>query len=261
MPVSFRIRTRLDGALKTVTTKNTKDVSKLIRKHLNDEVVKVAAPAIALTAREVTERNLYAAAVFFQRVVSRTPLDEDYVYKGKVHKADNDVVRDCWTASYGQRKITAKELRESYGVEFMKFNDTADIDTIYMVFRSIFTRKFGAVRQIFIENNHNRFVELEYGGYKTYSTVPKEGPNYEHGILNKHSVQAPYGMLRITQAEFKEIVLNAKSSSLVRGYAQKSQRLAKVPSAAKMKRLTELILNRNHLSNDEIDEVESILRG
>ena len=253
----FRISTRLDGALRGSGTGGRK-VSAAIRKVLDDEVVRLAAAEVSLSADEISERNLYAAAVFFQRVVSRTPLDEDYVHGGKTHRADGDAVRDFWAASHGRSRITAGEMRESYGISFIKFNDPAEIDTIHMIFRSYFKERRRIVRSINIQNDHERFVELEYGGYGGNPTVPKQGEHYEHGIINRHSVQAPFGMLRVTQAEFKDIVLKSKSGMLVRGYSQRSQRLSKVPGGSKMKRLAALIQNRTHLSEDDIDEVVSL---
>lgn len=265
MGVSFKLKIKHQGSSQTdsYVGKDGNLVTKKFAGAIEDSVVAMRGSAIAETAVIQRERTLFMAAVFFQRVVNRTPVDEDYFFAGKngdlqVHKADDDSVRDFWVARYNNRKITAKQLRESAGVSFDIFNDEGEIRAIYEQFRQAFIQnKDRNILSVRIENDHERFAQLEYGEY-LHDGEPKRGEKYYHGVERGYSVQAPYGMLRITQAEFEQMTISTSTDRLIKTYVQKSQRTRKVPSQSKMKELKRVIGDRTHLSNDDIKAVERI---
>ena len=266
MAVAFKLKIRHQGAsqIDQYVGDNGKIVSEKIAGAIQDTVVNVAGRKIFETIKMQRERTLFMSAVFFQRVVNRTPMDEDYtVYMNngeKVikHTADDDYVRDAWTASYNNRKITAKELRAK-GITFETFNDEGEIRKIYNIFKKAFVQNTKKnILQIHIENNHPRFPMLEYGEYMKDSKEIKEGELYEHGVENGFSVQAPHGMLRITEAEFQTLTLNMSTKRLIKEYVQRSQRTQKVPSAARMKELRRLILEKRNLTEEDLTAIERI---
>ena len=265
MAVAFKLKIKHRGAsqIDQYVGDNGKVVTEKIKGAIEDTVVDVAGRKIFETIKMQRERTLFMAAVFFQRVVNRTPMDEDYTVT-KVngdtveHHADDDYVRDAWTASYNNRKVTAKQLSDS-GITFEVFNDEAEIRKIYNVFRKAFVQnKSKNILQIHIENNHERFPMLEYGEYTQDSRKINSGPLYEHGIEGGYSVQAPHGMLRITEAEFQTLTLNMSTKKLIKEYVQRSQRTQKVPSASKMKELKKLILDKTHLDDNDMSAIERI---
>lgn len=266
MGVAFKIKVKHYGAsqIEQYVGKNGKILSETIKGAIEDEVVNVAGRKIFETVKQQRERTLFMAAVFFQRVVNRTPMDEDYNFTLKngtveLHEADDDYVRDAWTASYNNRKVTAKQLREA-GITFEKFNDESEIRKIYNVFKKAFVQNKKNILQIHIENNHERFPMLEYGEYKKDSKEIKTGRpyGYEHGVEGGYSVQAPHGMLRITEAEFQTLALNMSTKKLIKEYVSRSQRTEKVPSPAKMKELKKLILDKTHLYEEDLTAIERI---
>ena len=265
MAVAFKLKIKHIGSSQVdqYVGDNGKIVTEKITGAVQNTVVNVTGRKIFETMRMQRERTLFMTAVFFQRVVSRTPLDEDYEVEGKngaiiEHKADNDSVRDAWTASYNNRKITAKELREK-GITFNTFNDEGEIRKIYNIFKKAFVQnKNKNILAIHIENNHERFPMLEYGEYSKDSKEIKEGEFYEHGIEGGYSVQAPHGMLRITEAEFQTLALNMSTKKLIKEYVQKSQRTQKVPSDSKLKELKRLIFEKTNLTENDMDVIERI---
>ena len=265
MGVSFKLKIRHQGSSQTdsYAGEDGKLVTRKIAGTIEDSVIAMHGSAIAESAAVRRERTLFMAAVFFQRVVNRTPVDEDYFFTDRngdlqVHKADDDSVRDSWTAKYNSRKVTAKQLRESAGVTFDRFNDEGDIRAIYGQFRRAFIQNRDRnILSVRIENDHERFSQLEYGEYPR-DGEPKQGERYYHGVDRGYSIQAPYGMLRITQAEFERMTIGASTEKLIKTYVQKSQRTRRIPSQAKMRELKRIIGDRTHLSDDDIKAVERI---
>ena len=227
-----------------------------------DCLIKVAAASVSENYLVERERTLYMAAIFFQRVVSRTPVDEDYLFWNKkkddldFHKADDDSVREAWElCGIGPGNVfTAKDFMDA-GVSFDKFNSKSDIDRIY----SLISDRFAGSEKIniFIENHHKRFSQLEFGEYLHDGDL-KKGPKYYHGVERGYSVQAPYGMLWTTQAEFRQMKLPKSTEELIKNYVNRSQRLQKIPSQAKIKKLRSLMKNKTHLSNSDIESVEKM---
>lgn len=263
MGVKFKIKIKHpeSSQIDHFITRDGDLVTEKIAGELETEVVKVVGRRIAETAAEQRERTLFMAAVFFHRVINRTPVDENYYYLDKngnlkTHEKDDDAVRDFWIAKYNNKKVTSKELRES-GITFDTFNDEVEIRKIYEIFRKAFIQhKDKRILIINIENTHQRFAMLEYGEYMHDGDI-KRG-EYYHGVQNGYSVQAPYGMLRITEAEFEQMVLNTSSEKMIKDYAKKSKRLTKIPSKSKILKLRRIIKDKTHLSKEDIKQIERI---
>jgi len=259
---TFNVRIKAQGAsrIEHFTDKSGKAFAKTIAGAIEERVATAMGSAIVEEMEKNRARTLFLSAVFFQRVVNRTPLDEDYYYMNKkgelaIHNKDDDVVRDCWVASYNNRKITSKQLRES-GLTFDTFNDEGEIRQIYEVFSKAFIQGKGKrnINSIKIENTNERFPMLEYGEYQADGDI-KRGELYYHGVEGGYSVQAPHGMLRITEAEFETMSLNMSSDDLIKNYVSRSQRTKKVPSASRMEELKRII-NKGHLKESDLDAVE-----
>lgn len=265
MAVIFQIKTKHRGSshFDTYVGKNSKSVIKRMRGAIEDEIIDVKGRALLVSAKTQRERTLFLSAVFFQRVVNRTPLDEDY-YMGFdkhgdpiIHHADNDRVRDSWYASYNNRKVTAKQLMEQ-GVTFTKFNDSNDIHKIYEVFRNAFVMTDKKILSIHIDNDHERFPMLEYGEYAHEGKSLHQGEKYYHGVKGGYSIQAPVGMLRVTQAEFQNMTITMSTRKLIKEYVERSQRTTKIPSEDKLKKLRRVIGDKTVFTNVEWEEVERI---
>ncbi len=258
MKLDFKVSTFGNSQTKTSVDANGKTIAEKIKGALEDSIITVTGAKVLEKSTEQKERTIYMAAVFFQRVVSRTPVDEDYtfVYNGKElsHEKDDDVVREAWTISVENKTFTAKDFMTS-GVTFDKFNDKGEIDTIYKALRE--NVDFRKKLNIVINNKHKRCAELEFGEYEKDGTI-KRGEKYSHGVTNGYSVQAPYGMKRITIAECNQMKVSSSTEKLIKSYAQSSNRLKKVPSQSKMKRLKSLIKNKTHLSKNDIEAVEKV---
>ena len=260
--VSFKLKIKHQGSsrIDQYTGKDGKIISKKIAGAIEDDVYAIGGRRLLESAETNRERTLYLAAVFFQRVVSRTPIDEDYYYTDKngdlqIHHKDNDVVRYSWTASYNNRKITAKDFI-GMGLTFDRFNDEGEIRKIYEAFRQAFIQGKGKknIRAVHIDNTHERFPMLEYGEYEHDGSL-KRGEKYYHGVSNGYSVQAPRGMLRITQAEFESMSLNMSTNRLIKEYVRRSQRINKIPSESKMKEVKR-VMKKRRVTDEDIEIIE-----
>ena len=264
MPIAFKIKTRHLGAsqIDQYVGSDGKVITKKLTGLIEDQITEIKGRNLFMSAKTQRERTLFMSAVFFQRVVSRTPLDEDYSLgtsksgKPLVHHADNDSVRFSWYASYNNRKVTAKQLKEA-GVTFDNFNDEGEIKTIYEAFRTAFIMNDKKIMAIHVDNNHKRFPMLEYGEYTKDGTI-KKGPKYEHGVEGGFSIQAPAGMLRITQAEFQKMSLSMSTKKLIKTYVQRSQRTLKNPSPSKLKELKRVMGNKTRFDADDLSVIERI---
>ena len=271
MSVTFKLKIRHQGAsqVESYVGKDGKVISKKIAGAIEDTAYDAAGQMIAEKMLEASKRNLFLAAMFFQRVVSRTPMDEDYMTgmnereKITMHKADNDYVRDAWTASYNNFRITAKELREG-GCEFLKFNDRNEVKKIYNVFLSFLGKGNkglldGSImlKGIRIENKHERFPMLEYGEYEHDGTV-KVGEHFKHGVKGGYSVQAPVGMLRLTQQEFEETAFNIPTEELMTNSRKWQKNLVK---SGGIKRVTKLLKGKSRIGLKEMAEIAKEYNG
>lgn len=261
MKMSFTVVSNGNSTIDQYVNNNGKVVVNKKAGDVVDSMVRIASSAISESSSIERQRTIYMASVFFQRVVNRTPVDEDYWYLDKksddmkFHRADEDSVRELWEIFGPGFKFTARDFINNR-VSFDEFNSKSDIDKIYVSIRDAAggNRNF----YVIIKNVHKRFSQLEFGEYLKDGDL-KKGQKYYHGVERGYSVQAPYGMLRITQAEFGRIKLSSSTEKLIREYVRRSARVTKIPSKSKVKRLRSLIENRTHLSNSDIDSIERTL--
>ena len=239
---------------------------------LEEEALDMVGRMICEAADTQKLRTLYLSAVFFQRVCARTPVDEGYEapksWSG-IHYPDKDYVRDAWKAECNGRVVSAKKLRTEQGIYFEVFNDETEINKIFEIFKDRFLNAPKARKTklaVNIENTHERFAMLEYGGLLGESDGPKKGEwsdytggsgNHYHGIENGYSVQAPYGMLRITEAEFQRMTLKTSTEYMIKNYVKRTQNVTKVPPKSKIKKLKPL-LSKSKLTNADIEKVQEI---
>lgn len=176
---------------------------------------------LALTFDKEYERLISVMAVFLQRLIVRTPLDDyydrEYVDKeGNLviehHKPDLEVCREHWIVEdknglgFGWNSKNT-DVRFGYTI----LGDKSEIDEIKAKLMRHFPlsvyKRNGKLPDFEVSNNCVHFSRLEYGYKKwkndTDPVVDKNGR--EHGVQNQHSVQAPVGMLRITQMELESI--------------------------------------------------------
>lgn len=263
MAVKFKLRIKYSGAsqIESYTGTDGKVVTEKITGTIENEVYDAAGKMITKSVEDATERNLFLAAIFFQRVVSRTPMDEDYMtgvndeLKPVMHIADDDYVRDAWIASYGRKSISAKSLRENYGCEFIKFNNRNEVKIIYEQFKNLIGNRKNITR-IRIANEHERFPLLEYGEYKNDGSI-KSGKNFKHGVKNGYSIQAPVGMLRLTQAEFEESAFNIPTEDLMKSGKNWQRGLKKQGSLDNVKKV---LKGKTKVSFKEACEIARLYR-
>lgn len=196
MPANIKFTAKVHGKPSSVSDKNVTGVFD----DITYEALGMGVYKIGKTARQ---RNIYLASIFFQRVVSRTPLDENYIkYDGQEHKKDDDVVRECWYLEYNGKRIYSKEI----GMDlFEDIGNKESTESVKSALDSFFPS--GKVpRQIKIYNDNERMSWLEYGIYDADSKgISYSKTGRPHGIEDGFSIQAPAGMLRITMAEVGEI--------------------------------------------------------
>lgn len=217
---------------------------------------------------------LQIAAIVFQRLVSRTPMDEEYdvtiekeygdtkwtsYYR---HQPDSSVARYDWTMMISGENVKIFSCKEfvakdpNFGIEF---NNKKDINLILdTLLKSnlkpkIITNSKGEEIpdfQVSFDNPNPHFKKLEYGLYKKGPTEPKEGENYVHGITeDNYSYQAPKGFYAITMKEY-EAFIQTHEGDRWRSLSQKMlrQKVEKVFSEKKfsqiMSSLSSDILNQ-----------------
>lgn len=217
MAKSF-VTIKLKTPHKTVETKDVKKASQLLADEIEKRTVKIVVPKISQSMKVVVNRSVAVAATFFQRVCARTPIDADYTYIDKKgneheHKADDIQCRMDWYLDCNGVKITARELNDLKDGIFNKYNDKDSIDFIRdIILDKIMNLDINRI-DVSIGNENPYFATLEYGGYDVSdSKIKMDSDGIKHGIKNSHSIQAPVGMLRITQMELSSMVAsNAKT--------------------------------------------------
>jgi len=267
MGATFKIKIRQPGSseVDTYIGNDGEVVSRLIEGAMENTVVDLTGKMVVLKGLEASERALYLNAIFFQRVVSRTPVDEDYITeineRGKpvMHKADNDFIRDYWTASYNRKSITAKYLMDSCGCTFEKFNDKDEVEKIYQEFRkflgkstSAFFKGTRTLRGVHIENTHpdkKRYARLEYGEYEKDGSIKRA--SRPHGVKGGYSIQAPAGMYRVTEAEMMSGSFNVPTDKLM----SYQSRVTKIKSKEQLKELNKYLKGKRKLTVSDIGKI------
>ncbi len=242
---------------------NPRGLAELVTTSIKEEVCKVICGTVKEEVFQHNLRVIFQTAMFFQRVVNRTPKDEEYRdAHNRLHKPDDDYVWKSWSVEYDKKKVTAEEMGEYLFSDWLEGTSFNDLNSINIVSNEIMDRLFGGftglrertkfIRSIRIVNTHPRFAMLEYGGYEISDTPTPVKYDYWHGVKNGYSVQAPYGMLRITQAEIESMTMKDYLSYIKRFKTYNSS-VRKVPSQSKMKTLMKLITDKTHLSSKDIE--------
>lgn len=284
MGATFKIRVRTEGTSnqKAYEGKDGKKFTNLMIGALENTALDLTGRMIAKSGLEASERTLWFNAIYFQRIISRTPRDEDYSYidkngKWQRHHGEdgsknyvNDHMQDFWTAKYWNYEgITAKYLRESCGCTFEKFNDPKEIKIIYKEFRDRFFGAQGSqgrknkesgkttLKSVRIfcdypkDKQHElRYHLLEYGGYIGDGII-KSGDKYYHGVANGHSVQAPAGMTAKTNAEYEAGQFKVPGSEV----SNKDLLKNIGPKREMPKELKEILKTKKQLSDSDVKKV------
>ena len=275
--VKYKIRVKGEGSShrRAYTGQDGKKVRSLMIGAVEEHVLDLTGKMMASTGLAASERVLWLSAVYFQRIISRTPRDENYSYRSydkskkkwyiHYHKDDKDYIQDYWTARYGRyQPITAAYLRESCGCTFERFNDPKEIQIIYKIFRDTFFGKEGSrgrankesgktiLRGVRIrceypdDKQHKlRYHLLEYGGYVGDGVI-KHGPDLPHGVAGNRSIQAPSGMTALTDAEFEQEQFNVPNSEILANL----KKLSKV--VVDPKKLRKLLGSKRRLSTADM---------
>lgn len=243
-----------------VTIKNptAKQATELLRDGVQQTFAKVAYQEISKSVTVAKDRLLMILATFFDRVVSRTPMDENYVsqsmtsdgeIKYKEHKADGNFVRYDWQITCGEDRIISGDLMD--GQIFKTYNSKGDINMLFWLFKEKFgNKKLSELQSIWISNFNDHFATLEYGGYETEDHFSGKGER-EHGVANQHSIYAPNGMLRITEMELESIAASTAKTSLSKRYRQ--QRTNQVLSKGRIDKLINIVMRSGTLSLGDLD--------
>lgn len=195
----------------------TNAIGKKLQRATGKVAMGLAINSIQVKKMKATERSAYVCAIMFQRIVSRTPYDEEYLvgyqkafgpFSGGpiYHKPDSDYTRNYWHMSIEGTSKSLNVKFSDFGEEcFETVNDTNGIEKIYRRIMSVF--EGDRIKNVTFYNDNWKAELLEYGHYEADDSRPKKGPNRRHGITGGFSVQAPAGMFRITMVEF-DMILN-----------------------------------------------------
>lgn len=270
MPMTFKVSAH--GAFSKSKAKDIKDIRR-IQKLTKDDLFPVFSETYDILAYEAMKKSavvnktriLKLAAVFFDRVCSRTPMDEDYSKRIAKkdgadayiqHKADKNFCRLCWELKIGSRTFTSYELWRSKNSLFERYNNSSDIDYIFdYIKKNLANVKLASLKNIELINTSDHYEILEFGGYKPESSEISNGRKYEHGIKNHHSVQAPNGMARVTLAELDRIASSTSDEALSSRF--KRQRTTKVLNDRQLALLTKA-LSRGK-SRFTLEDMQSLL--
>lgn len=242
--------------------KNEGRLNSVLKEMIEKNVARITLNRLSDVKDAAIRQQIRIYATFFQRVVSRTPLDESYSWveeteSGELieryHEKDEIQCRYDWYISDGKTKITAKELYQNDNTLFDYVSDAEAISKLADIFAS--RLRFTVTnRNIAIYNDNPHFMVLEYGGGYNWgiNSQIKQGPDLEHGVVNNHSVQAPVGMLRITEMELQRSSDSSAKTALdqrfkgqkVRTYKNGITRArALTPSDYQLKQIVKLLKN------------------
>lgn len=184
------------------------------------------------------------ASIVFQRLVARTPLDEEYDYvnvnklRDMIHSVsggesfdmsevvehhipDNNRIRDHWRLTININGATAADVfaKDFDDKIFDEPNDLKSINEVASKISSQFDTHFRGRDKgmsfdfdIVFTNNSDHFAKLEYGRYKKSKNGIKQGEKYQHGVDDTgYVIQAPNGFYRKSLLELNAM-LNKKQS-------------------------------------------------
>lgn len=258
----------------TFTDKEGKAFSKTIVDEMNDGLSVAVMGGLKRCAEFAEASSVYKAAVFFQRVVSRTPYDEKYVKTVEytnpvthevsriktVHNPDRHSIRYSWCIAFGNNVLTAQELNDESPDMFFTFNSKSDIDRIFdKLYRMVgdFTEKTVRTWHVYnTEYDTEEYKDLEYGSYEKDSKYISKGNlsiHHEHGVENGFSVQAPAGMYRISLMELMSSITS--DSRTVKQYTNAGHSVPTSYSEEKISLIKERILSGGYFSDSDLDKL------
>lgn len=252
MPITFTVNT---------LHKKKKNVSvKQLGTEVEDAFDNIAGGFVVSSAKQALDNandiKLYIAAVFFQRAVSRTPLDENYTWtengKERKHEKDDDATRDHWWIAYGKKKLCAKDFPGCFDV----FDDENSINTLWRAFQNTFaTEKQMRTMRVYNDADPDKFNTLEYGKFKQASSVTKDGELYKHGVTNHFSIQAPVGMLRYTEGELGFILQSSlkKSKAILK---RVNKPVGKVPDRKTALKIFRKLKKQGRITEEELGAIK-----
>lgn len=237
----------------------------IIESEVTSRIAKITLGQLSAINKIAIDREISILATFFQRLVARTPIDENYEIhytdkkgneKVRKHKIDKSVCQDDWYISDGQTKITAKQLKVIDDRMFWNVNDKYSIEQIKKVFKE--KLRITDKTDVIFGNNNDHFKRLEEGYEKWFNdhvAARKSvgGLRRDHGVINKHSVQAPVGMWRISYAEL-EVMRNSNAvSPLTSRYrAQYGRIMNKTPNKAKLAEFARFLAKKGNIAYKDI---------
>lgn len=259
--MTFRVKTPRE----TVSAKTLKVAADLFFQSCERTTYKAAIDKLADTARALENRQYVILATFFQRVCARTPLDEKYINgidsKGNLiyHRPNKVRCRFDWYISCGEKVVSAEEMVNQIPTIFNFYNNKGAIKEVETILRKAF--KGLDISECIIGNENPYFATLEYGGYD-HDTAPRKGiveepweSGEKHGVKNKHSIQAPVGMLRVTQMELQSIIQESANNTSTKGnaaYRFKNSSSQKNLSKSELDGLISKFKAHSHLSLKDI---------
>lgn len=234
-----------------------KEVQGAFLQEIENNVAKMCIGKMSLGVEKAYDDQISIMATFLQRLIARTPVDEPYdkiivtkkdEQKVVKHKPDRDVCRERWFIEETQsgKKLYSKDLFQSK-YDFNIVNNSEEIERIKNAIKTMCPIEKIANPSFVVGNDSRHFTRLEYG-YEQWKNDGGVSIGEEifrpHGVQNRHSVQAPVGMLRITQAELESIRRKPSMRSLRSRY-KGGLRTSTVPSDKKLKEFI-TILKRSH---------------
>ena len=199
------------------------------------------------------------AATYFQMLVSNTPIDEEYSYFEKrihygtskiklpetmedydeadidkqlennkkvylvehTHVPDKEFIRDFWVLHYKGVEFYSKDYDKRL------FEKKSDMKSAHIIAIDIYDRTKNLENKnvdFYAENTNWRYNMLEYGGYtRDGETSIGSKYGYEHGVKNKHSYQAPYGMKRLVDGLWNILVTSGRHYGYVSEFLNKNR--------------------------------------
>lgn len=247
-------------------------VRKHFRQQITDKFIEQAIPALYGAAMKQRRAQCDYFGAYFQHLVSRTPEDENYTYKvdinGKVvkrhHTKDKDVIKKDWviegfSANGGSLGVIKADDIALSGC-FDKFGDKSSTAVVSSAMYDRWLKPNGKMLcGVKVKNMNPRFSLLEYGEYEVENHGKNKGPKYWHGTTTDgYSVQAPQGMLRVTNAEF-EYMRGMKNPSK---YAKDSH-FSKTITKGQMQKLAKKLQGKGFKARFKLnsEEVEEFLDG
>lgn len=244
---------------RTLPNRSSKKKQMLFLDEIERSAAKICIGALSKNIEKAYEDQVSIIATFFQRLISRTPVDEKYeriiitkTGEKKVikHKPDGEKCREHWFIEDTKTgdKIYSKRFIKGPD-SFNVVNNSTEINEIKEAVKRKFPiKKYLDEEPVFaVGNDSKHFERIEYG-YSQWKndTSPVIGApiGREHGVKNRHSVQAPVGMLRITEAELESIRRRPSFRSLRSRY-KGGLRTNVTPSDKKLEEFYK-ILKRGH---------------